>query len=172
MNRIYFLQIILLLFAVGCSEQSSKQNPNTKTLNHSWLDSIIKKSDSSYTRPYKRTDYVTAVFYINKIDSSVLQIMKDSADSIRQIIIAKNDTRTFFAQYYANGNLQADLPLDQFGQYHGTGTFYYENGAIQSTGSFNHGLKTGEWKVYDEKGKLTTSDTYDNNGQIIPQQHP
>ena len=170
MNRFYFLQIIVLLTAIGCSEQNSKQKSNT--LNHSWLDSIIKKSDSSYTRPYKRTDFVTSVFYINKDDSTILQIMKDSADSIRQIIIAKNDIRTFFAQYYANGNLQADLPVDEYGQHHGKAVFYYDDGNLQSSGIFNHGLKTGEWKVYDKKGKITATDTYDKNGQLIPQQHP
>ena len=93
--------------------------------------------------------------------------MKDSADSTRQIIIAKNNIRTFFAQYYTNGNLQADLPLDEFGQYHGTGIFYYEDGNLQSQGNFTHGIKTGPWKIYDEKGKLTATDDFDKNGQII-----
>ena len=172
MKRIIFFQLILLTLVSGCKEQNNKHASSTKTIDRIWLDSIIKSSDSTYTKPYKRTDFVTAVFYINKKDSSVCQLMKDSADSIRQIIIAKNEVRTFFAQYYANGNLQADLPLDEFGQYHGTGTFYYEDGTVQSSGSFNHGLKSGEWKIYDEKGKLLTTDSYDKDGQLVPKQHP
>lgn len=163
---------LITITVCSCSQQKNSSLPGAKTIDRSWLDSIIKASDSSYTKPYKRTDFVTAVYYVNKKDSSVCQVMKDSADSIRQIIIAKKDVRTFFAQYYANGNLQADLPLDEFGQYHGTGTFYYENGSVQSSGIFDHGLKNGEWKVYDEKGKITTTDNFDKNGQLIPRQHP
>jgi antitoxin component YwqK of YwqJK toxin-antitoxin module len=98
--------------------------------------------------------------------------MKDSAGIIRQIIIAKKNTRIFFGSYYKNGQLQADLPLDEFGQYHGTGIFYYENGSVQSSGSFNHGLKSGEWKVYDQKGKIMATDSFDKNGQLIPKQLP
>jgi antitoxin component YwqK of YwqJK toxin-antitoxin module len=154
------------MLALGCTAKN-RQLSNIKTINRAWLDSIIANSDSSYIKPYKRTDFVTAAFYLNKKDSVVCQLMKDSADRIRQIIIAKNDVRTFFAQYYPNGNIQVDLPLDEFGQYHGTGNFYYEDGTIQSTGSFNHGLKSGQWKIFDEKGKLVSANNYDTNGQEI-----
>ena len=98
--------------------------------------------------------------------------MKDSADKIRQIIISKKDTRIFFGSYYKNGQLQANLPLDKFGQFDGTGNFFYEDGSLQSTGNYSHGFKTGEWKVYDEKGKITATDSYDNNGNIMPQKAP
>lgn len=169
LNLSFFAAVTLFL---SCTQNSGDPKTNAKTINRPWLDSIIKTSDSTYSKPYKRTDFVTAIFYINKKDSSVCQLMKDSADSIRQIIIAKNNIRTFFAQYYSNGNLQAELPLDEFGQHHGTGTFYYEDGTVQSSGSFNHGLKSGEWKIYDGKGKLLTTDSYDKDGQLIPKQHP
>ena len=172
MKKIFLLPIAFLLMLVSCFENNNHSKNAAKNINRSWLDSIIKNSDSSYTKPYKRTDFVTAVFYINKKDSSVCQLMKDSADSIRQIIIAKKDIRTFFAQYYQNGSLQAGLPLDEFGQYHGTGKFYYEDGSLQSTGNFNHGLKTGPWKVYDEKGKEMVTDNFDKNGNLIPQKQP
>ena len=172
MKKIIVYIFISTITVCSCSQKKNSSSPGAKTIDRSWLDAVIKASDSSYTKPYKRTDFVTAVYYINKKDSSVCQVMKDSADSIRQIIIAKKDIRTFFAQYYANGNLQAGLPLDEFGQYHGKGIFYYEDGSVQSTGSFNHGLKNGEWKVYDEKGKKMATDNFDKNGQLIPQQHP
>ena len=173
MKKTFLFQIVFLLLLISCSQQNGNNSTVVKTINQGWLDSIIKRSDSSYSKPYKRTDFVTAYFYMNKKDSSVCQLMKDSADRIRQVIIAKNNIRTFFAQYYANGNLQADLPLDEFGQYHGNGIFYYENGLVQSTGSFNHGLKTGEWKMYTEKGKLKTTHKFDKNGQLVQEdQHP
>lgn len=167
MQKIFLFQIALLILIISCSQQNNKNKPTAKALNHYWLDSIVKNSDSSYSKPYKRTDFVTAFYYTDKKDSSVCQVMKDSADSIRQIIIAKKNIRTFFALYYPNGNLQADLPLDEFGQYNGTGKFYYEDGNLQSQGNFTHGLKTGQWKIYDEKGKLTATDEFDKNGQLI-----
>jgi antitoxin component YwqK of YwqJK toxin-antitoxin module len=162
------LLFVLMIAIFGCTQKNS----NSKILAVSFIDSIIKYSDSSYQKPYYRTDFVTASYYINKKDSTISQFMKDSAGKIRQIIIAKKNIRTFFAQYYANGNLQADLPLDAFGQYHGTGNFFYEDGKLQSSGNYNHGFKTGTWTVFDEKGKVTATDVYDGNGNIIPQKAP
>ncbi len=167
MKKIFLFPITFLLLLVSCAEKKSNNGTN-----QSWLDSIIKNSDSSYTKPYNRTDFVTAVFYITKKDSSVCQLMKDSAGITRQIIIAKKGTRIFFGSYYKNGQLQASLPLDEFGQYHGTGIFYYEDGAVQSSGNYDHGFKTGPWKIYDEKGKLTATDEFNKNGEIIPQHQP
>jgi len=167
MRSFFFISVILFSLR-GCTQHNSK----SKILANSFIDSIIKHSDSSYQKPYYRTDFVTATYYLNKKDSTVCQLMKDSAGKIRQIIIAKKDTRIFYGSYYKNGQLQANFPFDAFGQYHGTGTFYYEDGSLQSTGNFTHGFKTGAWKVYDEKGKLTATDNFDNNGQLIQPQHP
>lgn len=159
---------VLMLFIFSCTQQ----NGNAKILSTSLIDSIIKNSDSSYEKSYYRTDFVTAAYYINKKDSTVCQLMKDSAGIIRQIIIAKKDIRIFFASYYKNGQLQANLPLDEFGQYHGTGNFYYEDGSLQSSGNYLHGFKTGAWKVYDEKGKETATDNFDQNGNLMPPKMP
>ena len=159
---------VLMLSIFSCTQQ----NRNAKILSTSLIDSIIKNSDSSYEKPYYRTDFVTAAYYINKKDSTVCQLMKDSAGIIRQIIIAKKDVRIFFASYYKNGQLQANLPLDEFGQYHGTGNFYYEDGSLQSSGNYLHGFKTGAWKVYDEKGKETATDYFDQNGNLMPPKMP
>ena len=168
MKIISFFSIIFVLFFTGCKQQ----NVNDKILANSFFDSVIKKSDSSYEMKYYRSDFVTAQYYVNKKDSTVCQLMKDSSGLIRQIIIAKKDTRIFYGSYYKNGQLQADLPLDAFGQYHGTGRFYYENGNLQSTGSYLHGFKTGAWKVFNEKGKETATDNFDQNGNLIPQKMP
>ena len=157
-----------LIFICSCSQK----NDNAKILAPSFIDSIIKNSDSSYNKSYYRSDFVTATYYINKKDSTVCQLMKDSAGIIRQIIIAKKEVRIFYGSYYKNGQLQANLPLDKFGQYHGNGSFYYEDGSLQSNGNFTHGFKTGAWQVYDKKGKVTATDNYDNNGNLIPQKMP
>ena len=158
----------LSLLFLSCSQKKG----SSKNLATPFIDSIIKHSDSSYEKPYYRTDFVTASYYVNKKDSTVCQLMKDSAGKIRQIIITKKDVRIFFGSYYKNGQLQAHLPLDEFGQFHGIGHFYQEDGSMQSTGNYTHGFKTGEWKVYDEKGKKTNTDSYDNNGNLVPQKAP
>jgi antitoxin component YwqK of YwqJK toxin-antitoxin module len=155
MNRV-LLFIVPAVFIFSCTQQNS----GSKKLDKAWLDSIIKNSDSSYVKPYYRTDFVTATYYLNKNDSTVCQVMKDSAGIIRQIIIAKKDVRTFFAQYYKNGQVQAALTLDEFGQYHGAATYYYETGRVQSSGDFLHGSRTGEWKNFNEKGQLISTDKF------------
>ncbi len=132
-----------------------------------WLDSVIKHSDSSYTKPYFRTDFVTATYYINKKDSTVCQVMKDSAQTIRQIILMKKDIRTFFAPYFDNGQLQSAVSLDEAGHYHGTLTNYYRNGNIENTGNYVHGLRNGAFKNYDSTGHLVSTETYDSTGQLI-----
>jgi hypothetical protein len=167
MKKIVACLITGFVFIVSCAHHTNQTPPALKRVDRVWLDSVIKSSDSSYKKPYKRTDFVTAEFYVNRRDSSVCQIMKDSVDTIRQIIIARKNTRIFFAQYYSNGQLQADLPLDEFGQSHGACAFYYESGQIQISGNYIHGLKTGEWKNCDKKGNLVSIDKYDSNGQAI-----
>lgn len=162
-----FLPLAVALVIFSCKEQNNNQEARLITINKSWLDSIIKASDSSYTKPYKRTDFVYADFYTNIKDSSVCQVMKDSAGNIRQVLIARNNIRTFFAQYYTNGQLQADLRMDEFGQYNDSATYYFQSGQIESTGNYSHGIKTGQWKNFNEKGKLVSTDHYDDNGQVI-----
>lgn len=164
--------VFLFLFIAVCMFSCKQKNGNDKILATPFIDSVIKKSDSSYEKAYYRTDFVKAAYYVNTKDSTICQLMKDSAGSIRQVIIAHKDVRIFFGTYYKNGQLQADLPLDAFGQYHGTGKFFYPDGKIQSTGNYLHGVKTGTWKVYDEKGKETATDNFDQAGNIIPQQAP
>ena len=159
---------VSLLYIFSCTQKNS----HAKILATSFIDSIIKTSDSSFTKSYYRTDFVTATYYTNKKDSTVCQLMKDSAGIVRQIIIAKKNVRIFYGSYYKNGQLQANLPQDEFGQYHGNGSFYYEDGSLQSNGNFTHGFKTGAWQVYDKKGKVTATDNYDNNGNLIPQKMP
>ncbi|GAB2837239.1 toxin-antitoxin system YwqK family antitoxin [Ferruginibacter profundus] len=155
--------IALCLFVFSCTTEKK----HATKLEKAWLDTIIKNSDSSYTKPYFRTDFVTATYYVNNKDSSTCQLMKDSAGIIRQVIIVTKNIRTFFGQYYSNGQLQAWLPLDTFGQYNGDAVYYYSNGTVSGKGSYKHGLKNGLWKNYDDKGNLVSTDEYDANGGLI-----
>lgn len=164
----FYSSILVLMIAVtACTEQNRQAAIGIKKIDHAWLDSIIQASDSVYEKPYKRTDFVTAVFYLNRKNSSVCQVMKDSANVIRQIILVNKNVRTHFAQYFANGQLQAELPLDAFGQYDGKAVSYYEDGRVQDSGHYAHGFKTGVWKNFDRESKLISEDEFDVNGQLI-----
>ena len=158
---------ILIIFCFGCSRHKPVV-PEIIKVDKQWLDSIKRKSDTSWVKPYRNNEFVTAEYYIDKKDSIVTQLMKDTGGTIRQINIARYDlVRLFFGEYYANGQLKASLPLDSMGKNDGWGKFYYENGQVKSEGLFRHGLFSGTWKNYDEKGRSTTTDEYDANGQLI-----
>ncbi|MEO5948063.1 MAG: hypothetical protein ABIP79_14695 [Chitinophagaceae bacterium] len=163
-NNLIF--IVLIFFLTACSNTNNHAIVVKSKIDKHWLDSVINNSDSSYIKKYKRTDFAKAEFYINKKDSSVCQVMKDSAGMVRQVIIAKNDVRKHFFQYYANGQLEAYLLLDEYGQYHDSATYYHEDGTVESSGWYRHGLKYGEWENYDTKRNKLTTKIYDSNGQI------
>ena len=161
--------LVFLLITAGifsCKEQKKVPAYKLKKVDQAFVDSIIKNSDTTYSKPYKRPDFVTAEYYISKKDSADAQIMRDSAKQIRQVLVSKKGVRTYYALYYSNGQLQADLKFDNYGQFDGPATYYYESGAIKSTGNYKHGLSTGEWKEYDESGTVSII-KYDTNGARI-----
>ena len=121
MKKISTLFILLLPF-ISYGKKSCK----------ALIDSLKMTADTSYTRPYQRNkDFFTAEYYINRKDSIVSQLMKDSIENIRQVIIAKKDNqRIYFATYYANGQLESIYHFDSSGRYNGLASFYFQNGAI------------------------------------------
>ena len=76
------------------------------------LDSIIKTSDTVYTKKYRSQEFATATYFVNKKDSVVYQIMKDVNEVIRQVIGSKNNTLLYKAAYFANGQLMQDLKVN------------------------------------------------------------
>jgi len=137
------------------------------TVDDNLVDSVKKKSDTSYTKRYRNKEFAVAEYYINRKDTTVCQLMKDTTNQIRQIIITKNDVRLYTAEYYSNGQLKAHLPFDEAGKLKGEGEFYFENGCVKNKGAFNHGLYRGEWTNYNDKGQIISRDQYDSNGQLI-----
>ena len=160
-----YLVISYCLFLISCN---SKRNvPVLTRVNHAWLDSVCKSADTSYIKKYGTLKFATAEYYIGRKDSIGCQVMKDSSDSIRQIIITKINRRNFFAEYCPNGQLIAQLPLDRFGQYNGASKYFFPNGFVESEGDYKSVLKTGGWKDFDINGKLISLNEYDSNGQAI-----
>lgn len=165
------LRILSLIVAVGmlvsgCRDMASRVTYSLVKADTAFLNSVIKRSDTSFIKKYKRPDFVIAEYYLSRKDSTELQIMRDSSKKVRQVILIDRNVRTLFAQYYENGQLQGDLSFDSFGQYNGLAKYYYQNGAVKSEGNYLHGLSTGEWREYDETGKAVII-KYDANGARI-----
>jgi antitoxin component YwqK of YwqJK toxin-antitoxin module len=165
--RFVFLMIILVAAAFGCTQKSPALKEVIR-IDNAWLDSVKRQSDSNWAKPYRNNYFVQTEYYLNRKDSVITQLMKDSAGTIRQINIAKYDNfRLFFAEYYANGQLMAHLPLDAVGKNHGAAKQYYESGVVKSKGSYNHGLYVGQWENFDKEGNMVSIDVYDKNGQLV-----
>ena len=162
--KFFCLIFFCAAIAASCNNNKIQFTSVLKKVDTAWLDSIVKNSDSTYSKKYRTTDFATADYYLLHKDSSVCQVMKDTAKTIRQILITRKNTRTYFAQYYANGQLMADVKLDNFGQPDGKAIYYYENGNIKSTGQYQHGLATGEWKEFKENNHAVSIIKYDSNG--------
>jgi antitoxin component YwqK of YwqJK toxin-antitoxin module len=161
------LAIMLFVSIAGCEVSNEIKPFEANKLNASWLEQIIRESDTSYSKPYFRSDFVTAHYYLNRNDSSLCQVMKDSSDNIRQIIVEEKKVRTFFAQFYPDGQAVAITPVGSNGRFEGDATVFYPDGKVKSKGKYCDGFYCGEWKVYDENGKLIKKEEYDTNGQLI-----
>ncbi|MFT3909069.1 MAG: hypothetical protein QM737_06545 [Ferruginibacter sp.] len=157
-----FLTVIISFFSC---KQKSNASFHMLTVNLKMLDSIKQHSDSIYEKPYKRTDFVNAEYFVSKKDSTITQIMKDSSGTIRQVIIEKAKHRVYFAEFYSNGQQKFRINLDAFGQYDGAAEEYNSNGSLKRSGTYNHGLHAGKWKNFDEEGKYVSTDEYNENGQ-------
>ena len=155
----------MLVIASGACHQKTRC-PVTG-IHTTFIDSIKQHSDSSYTKKYRPNEFAMVEYYINNKDSTLAQVMKDSAGMIRQVIVTNKNIRTYYAEFYSNGQLKGSLPLDSLGKYHGPGIYYFENGCSKSAGKFSHGLFSDQWKNYNTRGKLVSIEEYDNRGQLI-----
>ncbi len=87
--------------------------------------------------------------------------------------------------YYLGGQLLSHYftQNDEKGTFHGKFKYYYPNGQLKATVSFNKGLLEGEYKRYHDNGQLQEIGTfkngyrvgiwkkYDKNGNLINKQN-
>lgn len=158
------ISLLILFFSVGCKNKNAPQ-PLKSTFDHSMIDSIKSRADTFYSSRYPRRDISLAEYYVNRKDSTLTQVMKDSLGRIRQIASVRNKVRMFFAEYYPNGQVKADFHFDGYGQYDGASKEYDEYGGIQRLGAYRSGMHVGKWKNYNGKGELISVDEYNNDGQ-------
>lgn len=73
----------------------------------------------------------------------------------------------FFCILLINTNAQNDVEINQTnpsGEKHGRWAKKYTNGNLKYEGKFENGVPVGEFKRYNEKGKLTSTLLYSDNG--------
>lgn len=158
--------LFFCLIITSCASENKKSQQLTG-VNYDLLDSVKATADTTYAKKYGTIKFANAVYFINRKDSTVCQVMKDTADSIRQVIITKKNKRIYFSEYYANGQQVAFFQFDTLGQYNDSAKYFYENGFIESTGQYKKGFKTGSWLNYNEQGIHISTSEYDSNGQAI-----
>ncbi|MBS1742564.1 MAG: hypothetical protein JST81_05960 [Bacteroidetes bacterium] len=165
MKKIFYLvAAIVAMYVMACNSKKASESTHL-LIDTKMLDSIKLHSDSMYEKPYMRSDWVTATYFVSRKDSTITQLMKDSFGNIRQVIIERNKVRIYVNQYYPNGQQQYKVKLDAFGQFDGPAEEYYENGNLKRTGTYKSGLHIGEWKNYDESGVYTFTQIYNGDGQ-------
>ena len=85
---------------------------------------------------------------------------------------SKCDYLMFRQFYYENGNLQSDMQLSDKKRKKYSLKEYYENGKVQTEGTMQYYpeidnyMKEGNWKVFDETGKLISIEEY-VRGQMV-----
>ena len=64
-----------------------------------------------------------------------------------------------YTEFYDDGMLKMELYLKD-GRPEGTYVIYYPDGKIAEVRSYYHGIFHGEWRTYNEEGKLVAIATY------------
>lgn len=67
------------------------------------------------------------------------------------------------SQIFINDTLYAEGNTDELGRKIGEWKYYWKNGKLKSTGTYNVGLKNGAWKYYFETGELEQEGFWKND---------
>jgi hypothetical protein len=146
----------------ACTERSGMEvihlEPQT-------LAELSQNSDTSWTETTSRGESCT--HFLSYADSSGTLVWQNSQGAITGIRRESRGQVMFMASYYPNGQLREKIPTKHGGRVtEGIGRTYYEDGRIQSEGTYHNRQKRGVWKLYDKKGRFTGSQTYDEYGRL------
>lgn len=119
------------------------------------VQDIMATSDKPMVDTPRRKDFYYIEHYLNKSDSTVSRILKDSLGHIVGINQTRKGIRLFVAEYYPNGQIKGKLTIDGKGNFNVPVTYYYQDGRIRSVGNFGDMVPVGIWKDYDSNGYLT-----------------
>lgn len=110
-----------------------------------YYDSIIKFNSKEYC--WRREEYYN-----------------DTLFSIEFLAINKFNPIETYTGYYPNGNisfLRTYFFDGEYSELHGIKQLRYENGNLKQTGLFHHGVKYGNWIIYNSDGSRNTWSQYD-----------
>ena len=163
----FFYCLVCLCFMISCKNDAERSPVEVIMVNHARLDAIRSESDTGYTRVIGAAEFNMAEQYVDRGDSTISKIMKDTAGRVIAFVQFRNNIRITYQEYYSNGQLKARLPLNAEGEFDGPSKYYYQDGRVKSEGVYSRGLFTGKWKNYSENGRYTGTDEYDRNGQLV-----
>ena len=156
----------LLLMLQYC-KQTQRSDIEVIKFDNQIIVDLQKGSDTTYTEYTGQYESYIAEYFVNRSDSLITKILKDSFENVVGLHVTKNDHLLTVAEYYRNGQLKGKLPEKIKGKYNGLARYYYEDGRVRSEGQFSNGLWSGEWKNYDEQGHLISIDDF-GEGNITP----
>jgi hypothetical protein len=150
-SNVKYSSLLCLILFIACDSPSRSRIEIYKIdsirLKHVW------EADHSPTiDTLRRSDFYTKERYINKRDSIVTVLLKDSIRHIVGIRQTKNDINIFVCEYYPNGQAKGKINLTDSGTSAGLATYYYEDGRIRAQGNLKDGIEVGTWKEYDNQG--------------------
>lgn len=106
-----------------------------------------------------------AMFYLGCSSGEGKRIVSTFADGKpRQISYYRlegKDSVWYRTEYlYQNGNSQLEGDVGKNDQMQGMWTIWYENGVKNAEARFQHGLRSGDWQVWDFDGNLLSADQH------------
>lgn len=115
---------------------------------------IVYTSNDPHYQNIGKTFYITG-----ELQCDVIPVYIDKYDA------AKNRFKGNFTSYYKSGKKQEVGFYNDSSNRQGVFNYYYENGNVANTGSFNNGLKEGEIQKFNENGKISESSNF-SKGKI------
>ena len=151
--------LIIVLVLMSCNVNTKSKIVVHKINRDSIYKIIMERYILINTDTPARHDFYYIYQYKNKGDSSIFKILEDSLHNIKGINISRNGINIFGAEYYANGQIKGDVPINKSGETEGLATYYYEDGRIRCKGYWKEYQQVGEWKYYDKDGNPVKSDS-------------
>ncbi len=80
------------------------------------------------------------------------------------LILLGQKTKLKTVKYYKSNTVKEEYRVLKKNKHirHGTYTYYHENGVIKKTGNYNMNKRNGDWKEFDENGRLKRIVEYQN----------
>ena len=144
---------MMALFSFSCNRNKHTDFSGTR-LDKEKIREIISASNPPAIDTPGRRDFYYVEVYTDKADGTVTKLLLDSLRNIVGINQKRNGVTIFGAEYYTNGQIRGKITLNGEGNITGPAVYYYEDGKISSSGYLKDGVRVGEWKTFDESGKL------------------